>query len=240
MPPRILVANNALDHGRITCDAFLDVIFQSSTPPSVVLPTGNTPLPFYAELRARLRTRQAKIDFQFLQLDEYMGCAPHSETLFSKWIAREVLDPLHIADRFTFNSAADPSEEVVRIRAHMASLPSIDLVVLGIGQNGHIGLLEPGTDFNCAASLVEMAESTWAANCAYWGQDIPRSAVTLGFQELRKAQHTFMLALGTSKAEALYRAFYGDVTPDCPASYLQSMDNVTIIADRDALSLFPV
>lgn len=236
MPPRILVAKDKLDHGRITCDAFLDALSQASTLPSVVLPTGNTPLPFYAEMRAR----QPKIDFHFLQLDEYIGCARHSDTLFSKWIAREVLDPLNIIDRFTFNSAADPSEEVARIRAHFSALHFIDLVVLGIGQNGHIGLLEPGTDFNCSASLVKMAESTWEANCAYWEQDIPRSAVTLGFQELRKARQTFMLALGASKAEALYRAFYGDVTPDCPASYLQTMGNVTIIADRDALSLFPV
>lgn len=236
MPPRILIAENEADHGRIACDAFLDAVSYNSAHSSVVLPTGNTPLAFYAALRAK----KEKIDFHFLQLDEYMGCAPHSETVFSKWIAREVLDPLNIKDRFTFNCTAEPSEEVVRIREYMATLPFIDLVVLGIGKNGHIGLLEPGTDFNCSASLVEMSESTWIANCAYWGQDIPRSAVTLGFQDLRKARQTFMLALGASKAEALYHAFYGNVSPDCPASYLQTMENVTIIADRDALSLFPV
>ncbi|MDY0029219.1 MAG: 6-phosphogluconolactonase [Pseudobdellovibrionaceae bacterium] len=236
MPPRILITNNNTDFGHIVCSTFLDALRHSQDVPSVVLPTGNTPLPFYAALRAKVD----KIDFKFLQLDEYMGCSPESETLFSKWIAREVLDPLQIDDRFTFNSAADPSEEVARIRSHMESLLFIDLVVLGIGQNGHIGLLEPGADFDCSVSFVEMSEATWNANCAYWGKDIPKSAITLGFQELRKARQTFMLALGASKAKALYRAFYGDVTPDCPASYLQTMENVTIIADRDALSLFPV
>ncbi|KYD19558.1 Glucosamine-6-phosphate deaminase [Geobacillus stearothermophilus] len=117
----------------------------------------------------------------------------------------------------------------------------IDLQLLGIGRNGHIGFNEPGTPFSSPTHVVELAESTRKANARFFGSldDVPRRAITMGIATILRSRRLVLLASGREKAEAMARLLEGVVTPDLPASALHLHPDVTIIADRQALSLIP-
>lgn len=203
--------------------------------PRVVLPTGSTPKPFYQALIDDGKIRP----FDYLQLDEYVGLPPEDPILFSNWLARDVLDHLNIKNRMIFKSAADPSTEVARIREWHSQRGRIDVAVIGIGENGHVGFNEPGADFNDRAHIEKLTPQTRASNKEYWGREVPEYAITLGISELRLASHTILLARGVAKAEILQKALYGEMSSAVPASYLQRQRNVTVIADDAALSCMP-
>lgn len=234
----VVPALNDEEFGEKAADVFLRALGSFEKTPSVVLPTGNTPLPFFAVLRERAQS-QALRPFNSLQLDEYLGLPDGDARLFSRWLAHEVLDPLKISSRMIFNSAADPSEEVNRIKAWHALNGAMDLAVIGIGENGHVGFNEPGAKFDHRANIVTLSGQTIEANTSYGRGDVPRKAITLGIGDLRRAYETILLVRGERKAEILAKAMLGEVTTDIPASYLQQQPRLTIVADTAALSKMP-
>jgi glucosamine-6-phosphate deaminase len=234
MTHTIIPAQNADDFGIKARDAFYASIMGIDDLPWVILPTGNTPKPFYDALRADDKRNY----FHYLQLDEYQGLQPDDSILFSNWLARDVLDPLEIRHRMTFNTAADPAQEIARIRAWYNQHQRIDVAVLGIGEDGHVGFNLPN-NHDCLTHQATLNDMTWEANNKYWGREVPRKVTTLGVSELRLAKTTILLARGENKAEALRKAFHEPSTPLIPASYLQYQDDVIIVADEAALSRMP-
>lgn len=205
--------------------------------PRVVLPTGNTPLPFYSALRDMADDVPR---FEYCQLDEYIGLSDGDERLFSEWLKHEVLDPLKITNRMIFNSAADPHSEVERIRDWYKEKGKIDVAVLGIGENGHVGFNEPKSQFHARANITNLAQSTISSNEAYGKGAIPKQAITLGIGDLMCADETILLVRGEKKADILMQALFGAVTEDVPASYLQDYQGrLTIVGDASALSKIP-
>ena len=120
----------------------------------------------------------------------------------------------------------------------MADHP-VDLQILGIGRNGHIGFNEPGTPFDSQTHLVELDQSTIEANARFFDkiEDVPTQAISMGIKNILDAKSIILFAYGESKAEAIAGTVSGPVTENLPASSLQNHPDVTIIADAEALSL---
>lgn len=236
--PQILIAEDETAFARLAADTFLKMAAGRARP-LVTLPTGMTPLGLYQVLVSEHAARRDLWDqMRFIALDEYAGLPPGDERLFGNWLARTCLDPLHISNRLMFNSLADPDSEAARVETWLKQNGPLDIAVLGMGGNGHVAFNEPGTPFTQGAHAVTLTPDTVSANARYWGDlaRVPHHGITLGLQNLAAAGQTLLLVHGAGKAAILKRALNGPVTTDVPASYLQTVPHVTVIADRAAVA----
>ena len=131
--------------------------------------------------------------------------------------------------------ANDAAEEVKQYEEKIAAAGNVDLQILGIGLNGHIGFNEPGTDVNARTHVVDLDESTREANSRFFNSmdEVPTQAITMGIGTIMEAKKILLLVQGEKKAAILNKVVHGEVTGDVPASYLQMHPNVTIITDLD-------
>ena len=134
--------------------------------------------------------------------------------------------------------AADLAAECRRYDGVIASMGGVDIQVLGIGNNGHIGFNEPADSFSKGTGIVDLTASTIDANARFFAtrDEGPTRAISMGVGQIVAAKRILLLAMGAGKAEILGRALFGDVTPRVPASILQFCTDVTVCADRAALS----
>ena len=214
---------------------------------SVVLPVGRTQYPLYewaAENRARLQDAVRKLNY--IQLDEYLGVKDiHDPNLLFQTLRKRLLDPVdHPLDRRTlFNMEADPAMAAQTMELAIRHIHTrIDLAILGMGANGHIGFNEPGTPFDSPTHVVDLDERTRRQNAKLWGgiNNVPLQAITLGLGTLREAYETIVMVSGEEKAEAMEKLLTTRApTPDLPASYLRfCQGRVTILADRAAMGVY--
>jgi glucosamine-6-phosphate deaminase len=207
-----------------------------------VLPTGRTPEGLFRVLREA--NREGDADFsrlRFVILDEYVGIAPDDRRSLHQWLQRALLDELGISSTqvAAFNlSAADIDAECARIEALIAEWGGIDLAIVGLGPNGHVGFNEPGSAPDSRARRISLTEESVTSNAGYWGSatDVPRHALTLGIGTLREARKIILMVSGQAKAGILARALEGPVSPGVPASLLRNHADFTVVADRAALS----
>ena len=206
----------------------------------IVVPTGSTPLGVYDRLVADAAAD--RVDFsrmRMIQLDEYQGIAADDARSLHGWLDRVFLTPagVHQANVIRFDSAApDIDAELDRVARMVAASGGIDLAVLGLGPNGHLGFNEPGSSFDAPVQRITLTPESIRSNGAYWGDEdrVPRCGFTLGIGTLRGAKRTILMVSGAHKADILARSLYGPVTRDLPATILQTMENVTVMADADA------
>jgi len=231
----------AADHDDLSRQAAALVIDQVETKPAslLVVPTGETPLGMFRALVSAA----GGADFSrasFVTLDEYAGIGPGDRRRLLLWLRRELLDPLGIGDDrvIAFDPEAEPVAEAARIEAAIAALGGIDLAVVGLGPNGHLGFNEPGSAFDSRARLVALTPASIRSNAAYWGSeaDVPREAFTLGLGTLRAARRLAMIASGARKRAILGRTLRGAVGEETPATLLRVHPDATVIADREALA----
>jgi glucosamine-6-phosphate deaminase len=219
--------------------AWLRVVMANTNNPTiVVLPTGNTPLGLYRDLAVEPNRHFLK-NAQFIQLDEYQGIARNDSRTLAGWFRRVFLEPLSIPLRAlcSFDPCSpDPDVEAARMDG-IATQTGIDICVLGLGQNGHLGFNEPGSDFKSRTRVVELSEESIKSNSAYWGAEsqVPRRAFTLGLGTLASSNHTLLLVSGAHKAGILHATLEGPQSPNVPATCLRSFRDVTVLADRSAL-----
>lgn len=235
---RVLIADNERDFALVAAQEFISLL-EICDRPLVTLPTGMTPLGFYQALIDNHSHRRDLWDgLRFVALDEYHGLSAGDERLFGAWLMRACLDPLHIGSRQFFDSLNDPQAEAARMNQWLRKNGPLDIAVLGLGANGHIAFNEPGTPFGSGTHVMNLTDESIRANALYWGgiDRVPRQGVTMGLRDLACARHTLLLVSGAGKAALLAQALHGPITPDLPASYLQTIKNVTIVADRDAAS----
>jgi len=212
-------------------------------PDSVVgLPTGDTPTAMYGVLVEM--HRMGLLDFSRVitfNLDEYHGLPhdhPHSyhhymrEKLFYHVNVAE--ENVHIPD----GEEEDTSEACARYEEDLDRYGEMDLLVLGIGPNGHIGFNEPGTDWGMKVGLVRLSDATREREASRFGgiDNVPITAITVGIKTIMRAKRILLLASGESKAIPTARAIAGPITDDVPASVLQLHPDVTIVLDRGAAS----
>ena len=215
-------------------------------PESVLgLATGSSPRGVYRQLI--LWYEKGDLDFAeatSVNLDEYRGLSANNTQSYHYFMHKNFFDYINIAPdhiHIPDGMAADPDAECRRYDRLIADLGGIDLQLLGIGRNAHIGFNEPDDHFSKYTHQVDLTESTIAANTRFFEreEDVPRQAISMGMQAITQARKILLIASGADKADAIYASCFGPVTPGIPASILQLHQDVTVIADKDALSKCP-
>ena len=238
--PAMITAKTPDDFSALAAGRFLATL-ENMPRPLIALPTGNTPLGLYRELAAHHTGRRDLWDrARFITLDEYLNLPPDDPRLFYNWLAREFFDPLGIPpeNRIRMRSnAPEPDREAARIQSIIDDHGGIDMALLGLGENGHLALNEPGSAFDSKTRMVALTPETVQSNARYWGDPsrVPRTAITLGLYDITRARSVILLVTGAHKAGILKRVLHGPVTPDIPATCLRTIDTATVIADGLAL-----
>ena len=203
--------------------------------------TGSTPEGMYERLTQMCKTSQADLSqITAFNLDEYVPLKPCDPQSYHYYMSNKLFDVagVPLQNRNIPNGdALCPVAECAAYENKIAKARTIDLQILGIGTNGHIGFNEPNPDyFPAKTSYVELAEATIAANSRMFDDisDVPTHAITMGLQTIMMAKQIMLLASGESKAKIMREALFGPITPMVPASVLQLHQNVIVIVDKSA------
>lgn len=209
------------------------------------LATGSSPIGAYDQLVEWYE--KGDLDFSqvtSVNLDEYIGLTADNDQSYHYFMKHHLFSRVNIdmANTHVPNGvAADMKAECEAYDAFIRSVGGIDLQLLGIGNNGHIGFNEPSSCFEMGTHIVDLTENTIKANSRLFEkeEDVPRQAVTMGIRNILQADRIVLIATGEAKAEAVKKTVLGPVTPEVPASILLLHKNVSIVADDAALSLIP-
>ena len=206
------------------------------------LATGSTPIGMYKQLidwynKGDLDVSQVKS----VNLDEYVGLAPTHDQSYRYFMQTNLFDHVNIDPANTNvpnGLASDPEAECERYNQVIRSMGGIDVQVLGMGHNGHIGFNEPGHAFELETHVVNLTERTIEANARFFASkdEVPKRAITMGIKSIMQARQILVVVSGEDKAEIVKKAFYGPVVPEVPASILQMHPNVVLCCDKAALS----
>lgn len=207
------------------------------------LATGSSPLGAYAQLIKWCE--KGDVDFsqtKTVNLDEYVGLAADHDQSYAYFMHKNFFDHINIDPKNTNlpnGLELDAAKECARYDKVIADLGGVDLQLLGIGANGHIGFNEPAEQFSTGTNRVDLTASTISANSRFFENEsmVPRQAYTMGMLAIMQAERIVMIATGANKAQAVYDAFCGPVTPKMPASILQLHPDFVLVADEEALSL---
>lgn len=204
------------------------------------LATGATMEGVYAALVERIRGGQLSLArATSFNLDEYLGLPPDDPASYRATMERLLFAAADLpAERACLPDAmaADPEAEARRYEAAIGAAGGLDLQLLGLGRNGHVGFNEPGSPAESRTRVVRLSETTRAANRAHFppGRAVPERAITMGIATILEARALLLLVTGPAKRAALARCLEGPPSPDCPASLLLGHPDLTVIADRAA------
>ena len=207
------------------------------------LATGSTPIGTYQQLIDWYK--KGDLDFSEIRsvnLDEYKGLSADNDQSYAYFMRTNLFDSVNIKKENTYipnGLEEDIAKECARYNSIIHTLGGIDLQLLGLGGNGHIGFNEPGAAYEKETHCVKLTENTIQANSRFFEkmEDVPRYAYTTGIKNIMQAKRILLIASGENKADALYRSLFGPITPTVPASILQLHNNVTVVADEAALSV---
>lgn len=224
---------------RLAADRFQELL---CTKPACVLglATGSTPIPLYRELIAR--EQAGRIDFsrvRSVNLDEYKGLAPNHPQSYRRFMQENLFDHISIRPENTYvpdGLATDVDAMCSAYERTIEDLGGVDLQLLGLGHDGHIGFNEPSDHFPTRTHETALAEITRQANARFFASEaeVPTAAYTMGVGTVMAARRILMIVTGADKSDILHKAFFGPVTPWVPASILQFHPDVTLICDRAA------
>ncbi len=194
-----------------------------------------------------IKSENIKGDLDFsevktVNLDEYRGLGIESDQSYVYFMQENLFKHINIKSEninIPNGKNTDADAECKRYEKVIADLGGTDIQLLGIGRNGHIGFNEPDTSFIKETHCVDLTQSTIDANKRFFASidDVPRQAYTMGINAIMQAKKVLLIASGKDKAEAIYKSFFGPITPEVPASILQLHKDVVVVADDDALSL---
>ncbi len=199
------------------------------------LATGSTPIGTYKQLIDWYK--KGDVDFSkvtTINLDEYCGLSPENNQSYRYFMDHNFFHHINI-DRKNTNVpnglAGNYEEECTRYDNLIAGLGGIDLQLLGIGRNGHIGFNEPDVSFEKTTHVVDLDESTIEANARFFEtvDEVPKKAITMGIKSIMQAKKVLLIAGGPDKKEIIEKAVFGPVTPDVPASILQFHPDLTVV-----------
>ena len=206
------------------------------------LATGSTPIGTYENLVARYE--QGDLDFSDIttvNLDEYKGLSGDHDQSYRYFMNYHLFSKVNIDIKRTHvpnGTEPDSDKACAEYNAIIDSVGGIDLQLLGLGHNGHIGFNEPSDAFDKLTHCVDLTESTIEANKRFFEkvEDVPRQAYTMGIQTIMSAKKVVMVVSGEDKADIVAKAFGGPITPEVPASALQLHQDFILVADKAALS----
>ena len=226
----------------LAADAVSDTL--AHTPgAALTLPTGDTPIGMYRELVRRIDA--GELDFsqaQFFCLDDYLGSTPEDAASLTRWLTQVFLGPAKVPEtniHYVPTSAEDPAVAAVGYDREIAQYGGLELAVVGLGPNGHIGFNEPGSGPDDPTRIVDLQPATRSQSAAYWDgkADIPAQAMTIGLGTILQANRIVLIVSGEGKAEIVRASLQGPETTDVPGSFLRRAgDRLEVILDAGAAS----
>lgn len=207
------------------------------------LATGSSPIGTYKQLIEWYN--KGDLDFAkvtTINLDEYKGLDPDNDQSYRYFMNHNLFDHVNIDKARTFvpdGLEEDSEKACAQYNEVIHEIGGVDMQLLGIGGNGHIGFNEPVSAFEKETHCVDLTESTIRANARFFDSmdEVPKQAYTMGIKNIMAAKKILLIATGAGKAEALYNSLYGPITPNVPASILQLHPDLTVVADEEALGI---
>lgn len=241
----VLIANSTDDVARTAARAVLDGL--SAAGPSVLgLATGSSPLGLYAHLGELAMSGEPRLNnLVGVALDEYVGLPRGHEHSYRSTLEREVCDViglpregLHVPDG-TGTGLPELAQAARDFEVLLVGLGGVDVQILGLGSNGHLGFNEPGSSLRSRTRVKRLAERTRFDNARFFASpdDVPTHCITQGLGTIVEARRLVMVATGTGKAEAVRAALEGPLSASCPASVLQWHPDAVVVLDESAASL---
>ena len=231
---KIIVTENYEEMSRVAAEQFADVL--RNKPDCVLgLATGDTPIGMYQDLIAMYK--EGTLDFSkatSVNLDEYYPITPDNDQSYRYFMNHQLFDHVNMDKARTFvpdGTAKDPDAFCRAYEEKIDALGGVDVQVLGIGRNGHIGFNEPADELIPYTHLTELTKSTIEANSRFFAseEDVPKHALTMGVESVFKARKVLLLVSGANKAEAVRAMLNGNLSTHCPASLLRLHPDVTLI-----------
>lgn len=238
---QVVIVESPRQAGELVGSAILTALREK---PDLVLglATGSSPQPVYLELAKRIVQEQIDISrLRCFALDEYVGLSPDHPASYHSTIRNTVVVPLGLDPDLV---AVPPGsfDNVLRAgddyEARIERAGGVDIQILGLGSNGHIGFNEPGSSLASLTRVKTLTEQTRVDNARFFDslEDVPTHCVTQGIGTILRAKRIFLFAFGATKSEALARAVEGPVSSACPGSAIQLHPRVTVLADQEAAS----
>ena len=236
---KVKIVENYSEMSRKAADIFAEVI-NSKTQCVLGLATGDTPIGMYECLVADHKA--GKVDFanvKSVNLDEYYPITPDNEQSYRYFMNYHLFDKVNINKADTYvpdGQAKDVEKSCEEYEKNIDALGGIDIQVLGIGRNGHIGFNEPDSELYPYTHITDLTANTIEANSRFFESedDVPKQALTMGIESIFKARKIVILASGEGKAEAVKAMLCGNITTNCPASLLRLHSDTTLICDKAA------
>lgn len=231
---KIITANDYNDLSRKAANIISAQVILKPT--SVLgLATGSTPIGTYKQLIKWYEI--GDIDFSMVtsvNLDEYCGLSGEDEQSYRYFMNTNLFNHININKEKTHvpnGLAIDKEQECIDYDKMIQDLGGIDIQLLGIGHNGHIGFNEPNIKFEKTTHIVDLDKSTIEANARFFKSidEVPKQAITMGIKSIMHARHVLLIANGPDKENIIHKALFGPITPDVPASILQLHPNLTVI-----------
>jgi len=241
---RVIVVKDPANIGMLAADIVEPVIRLASTEGvTICFATGSSPFPLYKELVRRHREKNLSFEkVSAFLLDEYYDLPVNHPQSFRKYMQENLYNHVDINPK-NIHFFEGPAEDHMRIcyeyERKIREAGGIDMMILGVGSNGHIAFNEPGTFFDSRTRFIRLSESTRRSNIKFFGslEKVPHFALSIGVANIMEARRIILVAVGPSKAEAIRRALKGPVDPEIPASYLQKFEgDCVLVLDEDAAS----
>ncbi|MCV3320018.1 glucosamine-6-phosphate deaminase [Pediococcus pentosaceus] len=230
---KVIIVKDNVEGGKEGYKLFADAKKNGAT--TFGLATGSTPITTYQEI---IKSDLDFTDSISINLDEYVGLPEDSDQSYDYFMHENLFNAKPFKHSYLPNGRAADLEAEAKHYDQIIEDNPIDLQILGIGRNGHIGFNEPGTPADSTTHKVSLTQSTIDANARFFEheEDVPRYAISMGLASIMKSKHILIEAYGEDKADAIKGMIEGPVTTDLPASVLQNHDNVTVIIDEVAAS----
>ena len=228
---KTIIVKNQLEGGKVAFDLLKESLAAGAQ--TLGLATGSSPTALYQKMV------ESDLDFSKLysvKLDEYVGLAPDHEQSYHAFMQEHLFNAKPLKESFLPDGMAEDLEQAAKDYDDILSQHVIDLQILGIGSNGHIGFNEPGTSFDSQTHVVDLTDSTIEANSRFFTSrdQVPTKAISMGIASIMAAKKIILFAYGDKKANAIFKMVNGPVTEEVPASVLQHHPDVTLILDQAA------
>ena len=239
-----IIASKTADMAGIAAAEVLADIVKAKPDAVLGLATGSSPIGMYKELIAKCKRGEISFkNVKSVNLDEYVGLSADHDQSYAYFMSTNLFNHIDIDKKNTNlpnGLAENPAQEAERYDRVIASMGGVDIQVLGIGNNGHIGFNEPADHFTYGTNLVDLTDSTIDANSRFFASRdlVPTQALTMGIGQIMAADKILLIALGKGKAEILDKSLFGPVRPNVPASILRFFKGEVIVcADDEALTV---
>lgn len=228
---KTIIVKNQLEGGKVAFDLLKECLAAGAQ--TLGLATGSSPTALYQKMV------ESDLDFSKLysvNLDEYVGLTPDHEQSYHAFMQEHLFNTKPFKESFLPDGMAEDLEQAAKDYDDILSQHVIDLQILGIGSNGHIGFNEPGTSFDSQTHVVDLTDSTIEANSRFFTSrdQVPTKAISMGIASIMAAKKIILFAYGDKKADAIFKMVNGPVTEKVPASVLQHHSDVTLILDEAA------